>query len=329
MGFVGRYLWDRRGGAALGAACLLLCEAVFAFYGLPRQALAYPAALCLAAGAVRLGAGCALAYRRHRTLERLLSLPENLTELLPPCRNQDERDYQALLRRLKRAGDDRGRAWSERYGDMMDYYATWAHQVKTPIAAMRLALQAEDSPLSRRLTGELCRVEQYVEMVMTYLRLDAEDTDYVFAQHELGSIVSQSIRKFAPQFIDKGLKLVYKPIRAAVVTDEKWLSFVLDQVLSNALKYTAAGSITIALEPPLTLCVRDTGMGIAPEDLPRVFDKGYTGFHGRRDKRASGLGLYLCKRVCGNLGCGIAVASQAGRGTQVRLTLRPPPERLE
>ena len=106
-----------------------------------------------------------------------------------------------------------------------------------------------------------------------------------------------------------------------VVTDEKWLSFVIEQLLSNALKYTASGGITISLEQPATLCIRDTGIGIAAEDLPRVFEKGYTGYNGRSDKRASGIGLYLCRRICYNLGHAISIESEAGCGTVVKLDL--------
>ena len=103
--------------------------------------------------------------------------------------------------------------------------------------------------------------------------------------------------------------------------DEKWFSFVLDQVLSNALKYTQSGSITIRMEEPATLCICDTGIGIAPEDLPRIFEKGYTGYNGRTDRKASGLGLWLCKRICNNLGYGISASSQVDAGTVIRINL--------
>ena len=119
----------------------------------------------------------------------------------------------------------------------------------------------------------------------------------------------------------KKLRLCYEPLKVKVLTDEKWLSFVIEQVLSNALKYTNAGSITIDLEEPLTLCIRDTGIGIAPEDIPRIFEKSYTGYNGRADKKASGIGLYLCRRICRNLGHTITVNSSPGSGTVVRINL--------
>ena len=187
---------------------------------------------------------------------------------------------------------------------------------------MRLTLQNEDSELSRRLSEDLLRIEQYVEMVLCYLRLDSSSTDYVFQEYDLDSIVKQAVRKFAGQFIRRKIRLDYQPLHTRVVTDEKWLLFVVEQVLSNALKYTpAAGTVTIDLEEPKTLCIRDTGIGIAPEDLPRVFEKGYTGYNGRNDKKASGIGLYLCRRICKNLNHVISVDSSLDSGTVVRIRL--------
>ena len=140
------------------------------------------------------------------------------------------------------------------------------------------------------------RVEQYVEMVLVFLRLDSSTTDYVIRSHSLDDIVRPAVRKFAGEFIRRRLRLDYQSLDRTVVTDAKWLGFVVEQVLSNALKYTASGSVTIAMDGD-DLCIRDTGMGIAPEDLPRIFDRGFTGLNGRRDTRASGIGLYLCRRI--------------------------------
>ena len=204
---------------------------------------------------------------------------------------------------------------------MIDYYTIWAHQIKTPIASMRLNLQSEDTAFARRISEDLFRIEQYVEMVLCYLRLDSGSTDYIIREYDLDSIIKQAIKRFAPQFIRRRIQLFYEPVHASVLTDEKWLLFVMEQVLSNALKYTESGSITIVLEAPLTLCIRDTGIGIAPDDLPRIFEKGYTGYNGRSDKKASGIGLYLCRRICKNLGHTITALSSLDAGTEIRLGL--------
>ncbi len=304
---------------------LLVCIAIFAgmflLYHFPMTSVLYPSGLCLLLLLVVGGIDYASLRRKHKTLQSLKRMSFMLLDSLPASASLLEDDYQQLLKLLSDAHRQMESDQNRRYQDMMDYYTVWAHQIKTPIAAMRLHLQQEDSPLSRMLTSELMRVEQYVDMVLAYLRLDAHSTDYVIREYDVDAIVCQAVKRFAGEFITRKLALHYEPLNITVITDEKWLLFVVEQVLSNALKYTATGSITIALEAPKTLCIRDTGMGIAPEDLPRVFEQGYTGVAGRADKRASGIGLYLCKRICRNLGHQITAESVPGQGTTIRIHL--------
>lgn len=186
--------------------------------------------------------------------------------------------------------------------------------------SIRLTLQNEDSALSRRLSSELSRIEQYVDMVLAYLRLDSESGDYVFRKYDLDTILKRSVRRFSGDFIAKKIQLDYSPVGRTIVTDEKWLSFVIEQILSNALKYTPSGSVSIFMDGDI-LKIKDTGIGIAPEDLPRIFEKGYTGYNGRTDMHASGIGLYLCRRICENLSIAISAESKPGAGTTVMLDM--------
>lgn len=294
--------------------------AAFALYQLPLRAVAYPFVLCAAAGAVLLTLDYRRVLRQHRRLELLRQLPEELADALPPADTVKEADYRSLVTLLAESRRAIRTQEEQRYGDMVDYYTMWAHQIKTPIASMRLTLQNEDSDLARSLSGDLMRVEQYVEMVLVFLRLDSSTTDYVIRAHSLDDIVRLAVRKFAGEFIRRRLRLDYQPLDRTVVTDAKWLGFVVEQVLSNALKYTVSGSVTIAMDGD-DLCIRDTGMGIAPEDLPRIFDRGFTGLNGRRDTRASGIGLYLCRRICRSLGHTIRASSVPNQGTEIRIGL--------
>ena len=186
---------------------------------------------------------------------------------------------------------------------------------------MRLALQGEDTALFRRLLSDLSRTEQYVEMVMAFLRLEDAPGDYVFREVALDEVLRQALRRFSAEFIDRRLRLDYTPTGLTVLTDEKWLCFVLEQLLSNALKYTREGSITVELAGERVLAIRDTGIGIAPEDLPRIFEKGYTGCNGRADKRSTGIGLYLCRQIMEKLSHTIRIESEMGVGTKVYLGL--------
>ncbi len=320
MGFFFRYLKEHLNLLALFFFIEFVYTSVFFFYSLPFAAFLYPDLLCAAAFLLWLGFDIAKARRKHTTLTVLSALPGNLQEVLTQYPRQEDEDYRKLITLLVEAEAKTADAAAEKMNDCMDYYTAWVHQIKTPIASMRLSLQNEDSPLSRRLSEDLFRIEQYVEMVLTYLRLDDSASDYVFRACALDGIIKAALRKFAGQFIRKGIRLSYTSTEKTVLTDEKWLTFVLEQVLSNALKYTERGEIRIFCEGDI-LSIQDTGIGIAPEDLPRIFEKGYTGFNGRRDQRASGLGLYLCRRICANLGHGIHAVSAPELGTTIQLDL--------
>ena len=257
---------------------------------------------------------------RHRQLSDALKSIRVSDEQLPPPENLIEEDYRQLIRALGEEKQRQTSAMDLRMSDMQDYFTLWAHQIKTPIAAMRLILQTKPENSATEIEGELFRVEQYVEMVLNYLRLDSDSTDFVFRTCALDDIIRQCVRKYAKQFIRKRIRLEYEGTALQVLTDEKWLCFVIEQILSNALKYTSAGSIRIFTQGE-TLVIADTGMGIAPEDLPRVFEKGYTGYNGRTDKKATGIGLYLCKRILNRLGHEISISAQVGKGTRVSIDL--------
>ena len=304
---------------------LLLFACIFAvsfwFYRLPVRAVMYPCALCLLFGAVFAAYDITKAYRRHKFFEELHRRNTELISALPEPEGIVDSDYQQLISVLKEKIAEITAQTDSRIRDTVDYYTVWAHQIKTPIAAMRLRLQSEDSDSSRRLLADLGRIEQYVEMVLTYLRLEGEGTDYVFREARLDDIVRPALRRFAGEFIARRLTLDYTPTDVRVFTDEKWLSFVIEQVLSNALKYTPQGGVSVYVEEPKTLCIRDTGIGIAPEDLPRIFEKGYTGCNGRADKRSTGIGLYLCRQIMEKLSHTIRIESEMGVGTKVYLGL--------
>ena len=328
-GFFRLYLRAQRRGMLFWGFCCLIFTVSFALYGLPLGAVLYPAALCAAAGGIIL----LLSLRKSRAVCQELSLmqhhPADLPDELPAAQSPQEQAYQALLLALHADRQKLKSNMNARYHDMTEYYTVWAHQIKTPIAAIRLALQNEDTPLSRRLTGEVGRVEQYVQMALTYLRLGSDSSDYVIRSCALDDIVRPAVRRFAGEFIQRKIQLNYQMLNYTVITDEKWLGFVVEQVLSNALKYTPQGSVSIYMEPEGVLCIRDTGIGIAPEDLPRVFEKGYTGYNGRSHRKASGLGLYLCREILTRLGHSVSAESQVDHGTTIRIDLRQHKTRQE
>lgn len=315
---------------------VLVCSAIFAFtfwmYGITVAAVLYTALVCMVIVAAAFAIMACSEYGKWKNMQEILQRAVgddsefikilDTAEIRKQVNTTDEIENELLeiIERLKNGGMRLNDSMNMKYSDMVDYYTMWVHQIKTPIASMHLILQKEDSEDSRRLRAELFRVEQYVRMVLCFLRLDSDFTDYVIKEYRVDDIIRPAVRRLAPQFIMKKLSLEYEQTDEVALTDEKWLSFVVEQVLSNAVKYTSAGSISIKCDGD-RLVISDTGIGIAAEDLPRIFDKGYTGFNGRADRKASGIGLYLCRRICDNLEHSIEAQSVPGQGTTITIGL--------
>lgn len=322
MKFIMRYLREHLNMIVMQLLFVCIFALIFYLYHLPMEAILYPTIICLLIGCIFCGFSMFHAYEKHKNLVEMQGLHGNvMQEAFEENAKMEEEDYQRIIVNLCREMQLMEDKMTNSYQEMLDYFTVWVHQIKTPITSMRLHLGTEDFPLSQRLKSDLLHIEQYVEMVLTYLRVGSDITDYTFCTVYLDKILKENIRKLRGDFIMKNLNLVYVPSDETVISDEKWLSFVIEQVLSNALKYTNKGSVTIALESPKTLCISDTGIGIAPEDVPRIFEKGYTGGNGRIDKRASGLGLYLCKEICHRLGHEISVISEVEVGTTIKIDL--------
>ena len=315
------YLKSKRRVAAALLVAAVVFSVTFYLYHLPLEAVVYPVLLCALLGIVALCIDFRRVRARHIRLQDAIRQAAEVEIELPPPQSIEEADCHALIAALRRAMADSADRAAMRYRDTIEYYTVWAHQIKTPISSMRLTLQGQDSEVSRALSGELMRIEQYADMVLAYLRLDSESSDYVFCDCDLDEIVRRAVRRFSTEFIARKIRLEYTPLNTRVVTDEKWLGFIVEQVLSNALKYTREGCVRISMREEYVLCIEDTGIGIAASDLPRIFEKGYTGFNGRGGARASGIGLYLCRRVCDKLGASISAESEVGCGTAILIDL--------
>ena len=320
----GAWLASRKLVAAAGLFCALSGVLIFWLYGLPGEAIAYLLCLCCIGTSFWAVLSFVRFWRKHKILRKMEEAIFVTAEDLPETTTLIEEDYQHLIQRLVRENRQRQAAADSMLEDLTSYYTLWVHQIKTPIAAMDLLLQAGPDRATE-MEIELQKIAQYVDMVLQYLRLDSTDKDLVLQRCQLDAVVRQTVRKYAKLFILKKIQLVFQETKWEVLSDQKWLCFLLEQLMSNALKYTPeCGKISIFLEGETNLVIADTGIGIAPEDLPRVFEKGFTGNNGRMDKKATGIGLYLCRRVTNLLGHTISIASEPGVGTQVLLGLGRP-----
>ncbi len=294
---------------------------VFSLYDLEIEAIYYSVMLCSFIGLIYICINFINYYKKHIQLYKLQNEISISLENLPSPKTLMEEDYTNLILTLNKEYKTYISKSDIAKSDMIDYYTMWVHQIKTPISAMKLLIQTSESEISSDLSSELFKIEQYVEMVLSYIRLGSNKNDFVLKEYDLDNIVRQAIRKYAPLFIRKKISLDFQPTNYKVLTDEKWLVFVIEQLLSNAIKYTNKGKISIYSLENKKLVIEDTGIGISKEDIPRIFDKGFTGYNGRTDKKATGLGLYLCKNILDKLSHKISIESEVGVKTKVILDL--------
>lgn len=294
---------------------------VFSLYDLEIEAIYYSVMLCSFIGLIYICINFINYYKKHIQLYKLQNEISISLENLPSPKTLMEEDYTNLILTLNKEYKTYISKSDIAKSDMIDYYTMWVHQIKTPISAMKLLIQTSESEISSDLSSELFKIEQYVEMVLSYIRLGSNENDFVIKEYDLDNIVRQAIRKYAPLFIRKKINLDFQPTTYKVLTDEKWLVFVIEQLLSNAIKYTNKGKISIYPLENKKLVIEDTGIGISKEDIPRIFDKGFTGYNGRTDKKATGLGLYLCKNILDKLSHKISIESEVGVKTKVILDL--------
>lgn len=212
---------------------------------------------------------------------------------------------------------------AERSREQMDYFTLWLHQIKTPIAGISLILQRQEEKFAgqKKLEQELIRLDDYTHMALNYLKLEEPGKEMDLEEVLVDKVIKETIKKYAILFIYNEIQLNYEPLSFSVLTDRKWLQVLLEQILSNSLKYTKTGSITIYAEEE-SLVIEDTGTGIRAEDLPRIFEKGFTGLDGRLHEKSTGLGLFLSRKICGRLGHELTIASEVGIGTKARIDFK-------
>ncbi|WP_392486155.1 ATP-binding protein [Haloimpatiens sp. FM7315] len=298
---------------------------VYSLYHIPLEPVLYAALLTTTLALIFSVYDFVLYYNKHIFLNDVLNGVEVKLDRLPQAKSLIENDYQNIVEAIYKDKCTILYNTDNKYGEMIDYYTMWAHQIKTPIAAFSMIVQSmEGSNEKKLMEQELFKIEQYVEMVLHYVRLDNLSSDLKIQEYSLQDILCQVVKKYASGFIYNKISLDFKELNCSVLTDEKWITFVLEQILSNALKYTKKGTISIYMDENLenTLIIQDTGMGISPEDIPRVFEKGFTGYNGRMDKKSTGIGLYLCKEIIKKLSHKIDITSELGKGTKVAIDFR-------
>lgn len=289
---------------------------IFYLYNLPFEALFYSSLLCFIVALIVSIIDFNNYRKSYIDLKYLESNILNSIEDLPKSLDIRVKYYQKIIERLHNEVEKLKIDDNKKMEDLADYYSMWIHQIKTPIAAINFLLDNEEIDV-KVFRQELFKIERYVEMVLTYIRLGSETSDYVITSIDLDEVVRENIKKYATLFINKKIKLNYVSHETCVVSDKKWLGFAFEQLLSNAIKYTkSGGEISINISES-KLIIEDNGIGIYEEDLPRIFEQSFTGLNGRYEKKSSGLGLYLCKKTLDKLQHKIEITSKVNKGTKV------------
>ena len=319
------YVRQRKKRLFLDVVFVLIFAVCFYLMGADLALVWYPAVLCFVFACLYVLWDFWNFSKKHKLMKRLWGELEDVSEFLPLPENTIGGGYRQLVLELFSLCQNDRKEYRQKIREHMEYIALWTHQIKTPITAMQLLLQEsgdENSEEKRKeLLDKLFEIEQYADMSLQYMRLDTMTSDLLLQEYRLFDIVKQAVKYFARTFISKKISLHMKESDTVVVTDEKWMLFVIKQVLSNALKYTDSGFIAVFMHPDReqTLVIEDTGIGIAAEDLPRIYERGFTGMNGRIQKKSTGIGLYLSRMILDRLGHGILITSEEGKGTRIEI----------
>lgn len=320
MGKIVNYIKYRKNIFILFLIVMIIFAVVYFSYNIGKETYLYAFFLSLVvAGAWAINDY----YKINKKIDYIKILDEQADEDLLENLAKDDfiiQEYNQVIKKLTFSMNEMDSKKNQEIRDLEEFFIMWTHQIKLPISAINLYLDSNNQLNKSILKGQVKRIQQYTDMVMAYIRLKSDQSDFLFSEVDLDLMIKNVIKEFKLDFINKRLDLDFKPLNKKILTDKKWFEFALGQILSNALKYTKEGGVKIYITGD-DLVVEDTGMGIKPEDIKRVFDKGYTGYNGRDHTGASGLGLFLVKKTLSSLSHSIRIESEINKGTKVFIGL--------
>lgn len=235
--------------------------------------------------------------------------------------NKKEEKLKNQIQELEEANLNLRNDFLAKEKELQEYFLIWIHQIKTPITAGKLICDSDiENENVKNIKKELIYIEDYTNMALSYLKMANHNTDMDISLVNLDDIIKPLIKKYAILFISNNIKLEYEKLNVKVITDSKWCMVVIEQLLSNAIKYTKNGIVSISFnEKENYLEIKDNGIGIKDSDLPKIFDKGYSGFNGRQNQKSTGIGLFLVKQILDKLGQKVKLESKLGEGTSVKV----------
>ncbi|MGE7693792.1 sensor histidine kinase [Lysinibacillus sp. NPDC094177] len=230
----------------------------------------------------------------------------------------------SILKEISRDMHENVKYYRDMQADYREYIETWVHEIKTPIASTKLIIENNQNEVTNKIDSQIDRIEGFVEQVLYYSRSNNVSKDYIIKPINLDNVVRNVIKRNYRDFIYKRIKLDIKAINETVYSDGKWAEFIINQIIGNSIKYSNNKEPMISIYSikkanSVILTIEDNGVGIISKDINRVFEKGFTGENGRRFSKSTGMGLYLCEKLCSKLGLKISMDSEENKGTRVTL----------
>lgn len=249
-----------------------------------------------------------------------------ISEIIPNANFQEGKILKDTLRHTNKAMIENVNKYKFAVEDYKDYIEMWIHEIKIPIATSKLIIENNKSNVTKSIDEEINKMENYIEQVLFYARSNTVEKDYMVSKSNLKEIVNSAVMRNKESIVYNNIKLNLHDLERTVYTDSKWCIFILNQIIQNSIKYSKKDDKKIEIyseekKDSVTLWVKDNGIGIKEKDISRVFEKGFTGENGRLiGKKSTGIGLYLCKKLCDKLDLGIKLDSEEGKGTVVKIT---------
>ena len=247
-----------------------------------------------------------------------------ITELLPKGDFLDAKINKDLILDIGKSMLENVNKYKYLQEDYKEYIELWIHEIKIPIATSKMIVENNKSEVTKSIDEELDKIENYIEQALYYARSNTVEKDYIIKKNILKDIVNSTILKNKTILIQNNIKIETEDLEEEVYTDSKWCIFILSQIIQNSIKYSKEQNKEIKLyaenkKENVILYIKDNGIGIDKAEIGRVFEKGFTGTNGRQEKKSTGIGLYLCKKLCDKLCIGLVIASEKEIGTEVKL----------
>lgn len=254
-------------------------------------------------------------------------LPEKylITEIWQKPRSAEKLAYYRILKRANKSMLENVTDIKEKQKDYKEYIESWVHEIKIPITSAKLLCENNKSDITNKIDEDIEEVNNYVEQALFYARMDQVSNDFMIREINLNEVIKNVLARNKKIMIQNNMKVEINGVNINCYTDEKWLEFILNQIITNSIKYRNNNAVirinAIENKENIVLKIKDNGIGIKKSEIDRIFDKGFTGTNGRNQKKSTGIGLYLCKRLCKGIGMEIDANSKENEYTEIKIII--------